>query len=252
MASSSAWADTSAYPKFPTIIHALAKAAELAPDATGLVCEERELTYGQYARAVAALAKQLADIGVRDARIAVVASNGLDTGVALLAGMAARAQVSPLNPNYTEAELEPLLRDVDPKIIVCDAGSVAKATALARKVGISHVIQIGPGGVTAEELLARPAVPLMFPEERDLSVMFFTGGTTGMPKGANHTNLSLMAFCYAVVALWPFPLGKERILNVAPLFHVWGFCFTVVAPIYVRAMMDIMPAYKPALVLEEF
>ena len=61
-----------------------------------------------------------------------------------------------------------------------------------------------------------------------------------------------MAYCYGVVALWPFPLDEERILNVAPLFHVWGFCFTLVAPIYIRAFMDIMPAYKPALVLEEF
>ena len=63
---------------------------------------------------------------------------------------------------------------------------------------------------------------------------------------------SLMAYCYGVAALWPFPLDEERILNVAPLFHVWGFCFTLVMPIYIRAFMDIMPAYKPALVLEEF
>ena len=48
------------------------------------------------------------------------------------------------------------------------------------------------------------------------------------------------------------PLDEERILNVAPLFHIWGFCFTLIAPIYFRALMDVMPAYKPALVLEEF
>jgi hypothetical protein len=32
-----------------------------------------------------------------------------------------------------------------------------------------------------------------------------------------------MAYCYATAALWPLPLDAERILNVAPLFHIRGF-----------------------------
>ena len=47
------------YPEYPTLIHALAKAAELRPNATGLVCEAREITYAQYAQAVAAMAQQI-------------------------------------------------------------------------------------------------------------------------------------------------------------------------------------------------
>ena len=240
------------YPKYPTIIHALARAAELKPAAPGLVCQDRELTYGEYAQAVAALAHEFAAFGVAGERIAFLMTNGLEACVGLLAGMAARAQISPLNPNYTEPELEPLLRDVEPRLVVCDAGSCEKARALAAKIGIANVMQLGPGGLTIDEVLAKPRRELPLPQPDDLSAMFFTGGTTGIPKGANHTHLSLMAYCYGVVALWPFPLDEERILNVAPLFHVWGFCFTLVMPIYIRAYMDIMPAYKPALVLEEF
>lgn len=240
------------YPKYPTIIHALAKAAELKPTAPGLACEAREISYGEYAQAVAAMARVFAAAGTAGERIAFIVSNGLEACVALLAGMASRGQIAPLNPNYTEAELEPLLRDVDPRLVVCDAGSAEKAKALATRVGAKDVIQIGPGGITVEELLAKPRVPLPLPEETDLSVMFFTGGTTGVPKGANHTHLGLMAFCYGITAVWPLPLDEERILNVAPLFHIWGFCFTLVAPVFLRAFMDIMPAYKPALVLEEF
>ena len=41
------------YPKYPTIIHALAKAAELKPDAPGIVCQERELSYSDYGFVVA-------------------------------------------------------------------------------------------------------------------------------------------------------------------------------------------------------
>lgn len=240
------------YPAYPTIVHALAKAAELNPDAPGLVCQERQLSYGEYAQAVGALARQFGELGGAQQRIAYVMTNGLEACVGLLAGMAARAQVSPLNPFYTDAELEPLVRDVDPRVIVCDAGTAERVRAMAARIGIKHIVQLGNGGITVDELLARPHGALPLPREDDLSAIFFTGGTTGVPKGATHTHLSLMAYCYGVAAVWPFPLDRERVLNVAPLFHIWGFCFTLVAPVYFRAFMDIMPAYKPALVLEEF
>jgi long-chain acyl-CoA synthetase len=242
----------SIYPRYPTIVHALAKAAELNPSAPGLMCQERQLTYGEYAQAVAALALVFADLGADRERIAVLMSNSAEAVVALFAGMAARAQVSPLNPAYTERELDPLLRDLDPRILVCDPASVERGRAFAQRLGITNVLVVGPGGLTLDELLARPAHALPLPEPDDLSALFFTGGTTGLPKGANHTHTSLMAFCYAMAGLWSLPLDTERILNVAPLFHVWGFCFTLIFPVYIRAFMDVLPAYKPALVLQEF
>jgi long-chain acyl-CoA synthetase len=111
---------------------------------------------------------------------------------------------------------------------------------------------LGPDGVTVEQLLSMPASALPLPEPDDLCALFFTGGTTGLPKGAEHRHANLMAFCYAVAAIWPLPLDAERILNVAPLFHIWGFCYTLIFPVYLRAFIDLLPAYKPAAVLEEF
>ncbi len=103
-----------------------AKAAELNPAAPGLMCQERLLNYGEYARAVAALAFVFADLGVAHERIAFLMTNSAEAVVGMLAGMAARAQVSPLNPAYTERELEPLLRDVEPRVLVCDAASIER------------------------------------------------------------------------------------------------------------------------------
>ena len=240
------------YPRYPTIIHALAKAAELNPAAPGLMCQDRLLNYGEYAQAVAALAPVFADYRVARERVAVLMTNSMEAAVALLAGMAARAQVSPLNPAYTERELEPLLRDVEARVLVCDAASAARGREFARRLGIPHVVVFGAEGITIDELLAKPRLVLPLPEADDLSALFFTGGTTGLPKGANHTHATLMAYCYGIVALWPLPLDTERILNVAPLFHVWGFCFTLIMPVYIRGLMDLLPAYKPAVVLHEF
>ena len=149
--------------------------------------------------------------------------NSLDMAIALYAGMAARAQAAPLNPTYTDREIEPLVRDVDPRLIVCDPEFAERARRLAQLVGGAKVIVVGADEITLNRLLSEPAVPLPLPEPDDLCALFFTGGTTGLPKGAEHRHRNLMAFCYGVAALWPLPLDEEHILNVAPLFHIWAF-----------------------------
>jgi long-chain acyl-CoA synthetase len=240
------------YPEFPTIVHALAYAAEHRAGAQALACLNREVTFSQYARAIAALARRFAEFGIAGERIAYLMRNSLEMVIGLYAGMAARAQVAPLNPTYTDREIEPLVRDVDPRLIVCDAEFADRAKKLAQLAGQPRVIVLGPEGVTVEQLLSAPAAALPLPEPDDLCALFFTGGTTGLPKGAEHRHSSLMAFCYVVAAIWPLPLDAERILNVAPLFHIWGFCYTLIFPVYIRAFMDLLPAYKPAAVLQEF
>lgn len=239
------------YPRYPTIIHALARAAELRPDAPALACESREINYRQYAHAVAALANRLAAYGVAGTRVGYMMRNGLETAIGLLAGMAARAQVCPLNPNYTDREMEPLFRDVTPKLVLCEPEFLDRARRLAASTSGAEILLLGQGGITVEELLAAPVTALPLPEPDDLCTMFFTGGTTGLPKGANHRHRNVMAGCYATCTLWPLPLDSDRILNVAPLFHIWGFTYSLVVPVYLRAFMDLLPAYKPAAVLEE-
>jgi long-chain acyl-CoA synthetase len=227
------------YPDFPTIVHALAHAARHRGHAPALACLDRKINYAQYAQAVAALARRFGEAGVAGERIAYLMRNSLDMALALHAGMAARAQIAPLNPTFTDREIEPLVRDVDPRVIVCDPEFAERARGLAQLL-------------TLERLLSEPAAPLPLPEPDDRCALFFTGGTTGLPKGAEHRHRNLMAFCYGVAALWPLPLDEEHILNVAPLFHIWGFCYTLIFPLYLRAFMVLLPAYKPAAVLEEF
>ena len=240
------------YPDFPTIVHALAYAAERRPDAPGVGCLDRELTYGQYAKAVAALAETLANHAVAGERICYLMRNSMEMAVGLYAGMAARAQVAPLNPAYTDREIEPQVRDIDPCVVICDAEFADRAARLAQLNGRAKIIVLGAGHLSIDQLLSAPPGALPLPQADDLCAIFFTGGTTGFPKGADHRHSNLMAFCYATATLWPLALDAERILNVAPLFHIWGFCFTLVFPVYLRAFMDILPAYKPAAVLDEF
>jgi long-chain acyl-CoA synthetase len=239
-------------PDYPTIIHALVHAAELEPERPGIACEARELTYGQYAAMVGAMARRLQALQVNDRNVAVMLTNSIEGVAALLGSMAAGARACPTNPNYTDRELAPILTDIEATVLICDAASAEKAQRFAQSLNIPHLIQVGPGGVTIDDLLADPKGPMPLPRSDQGAAMFFTGGTTGIPKGAEHEHSNLMAFCKGVATSWPLQADHHRILNVAPLFHVWGFCFTFVFPVYIRAFMDLMRAYHPAQVLEEF
>ncbi len=66
------------YPDFPTIVHALAYAAEHRANAPGIACLGRELTYGQYGQAVAALARTFIELSADGERVVYVMRNSLE------------------------------------------------------------------------------------------------------------------------------------------------------------------------------
>jgi len=241
------------YRRFPTVIHALDDAATRLPDRPGLIVQERTLTYRQYRAAVAGMARHFEALGARGRAVAVCMINGMEAGVALLGAMAAGALAVPVNPFYTPSELLPLLKDVGPHILCCDPAQEQRAREHAKHLGIAHVEVLGPGARTIDGWANDAALALPpLPRPGDPSVMFFTGGTTGLPKGAEHTHATLIAHTYATLSLWPMERDSERMLDVAPLFHIWGFCLGLTDPLVIAATAVILPAYKPAEVLDAF
>ena len=241
-------------PNYPTIVHALEFAARHAPDRVALVCEDRSLTYAQYARAAGGLALRLRELGAAGSRVVILMGNSIEMSVACLGGMAAGAQIAPMNPAYTNHEIMPLLTDAEPAVIVCDAGLKERAEAWAAELRIPHVVALGEGGVGLEQWIDDDALtlPEPLPGPDDPSAIFFTGGTTGVPKGAEHVHSMMMWFCRQILSQWPIEFGAERVLTVAPMFHIWGHHFANIAPLYMRATLVMLPQYKPDAVLEQF
>jgi long-chain acyl-CoA synthetase len=240
-------------PRHATVVHALQRNAAVMGARDGIVVEDRVLAYGAYASAVAGLAHRLRALGAGGDRVAVVMPNGLETAVALLGAMAAGAQVAPVNPGFTDPELLRALKDAEPHIILCRADWAERARRLARESGAAHVVVLGEGGERIEPWAdARLSLPEPLPAPRDLAAMFFTGGTTGVPKAAQHRHEGLMAHARAALGVWPLEQDQERVLNVAPAFHIWGFWFTVLVPMHAGATTVIVPVYKPAAVLDAF
>src|SRR5262249_47271972 len=140
-------------PNYPTILHALDDVARRTPDRQSLICEDRSLTFTQHKAAIAGFARQLQKIGVEGDRVAILMTNCLEMPACILGAMAARAYVVPMNPNYSDSELTPLLKDADPKVIVTLREFYPRLSKVAAAMGIPHVLVIGEGSNTIESTI---------------------------------------------------------------------------------------------------
>ena len=241
-------------PAYPTILHALEAVARRTPDRQALICEDRSLTFAQHKSAVAGFAKQLQRIGVEGERVAILMTNCLEMPVCILGAMAARAYAAPMNPNYSDSELTPLVKDTAPKVVVTLPEFQARLSALAATMGIAHVLVVGENGNTIPSWIAdgSDGLPQPLPDPDDDAMMFFTGGTTGLPKGAEHRHRHIMAFCRLEAAIFSTLRYDEEVsLCVAPMFHIFGHHHAVIHPIYLGATHVIVRRYKPDVVLAE-
>ena len=103
------------------------------------------LTFAEHGCAVAGFARRLQKIGVEGERVAVLMTNCLEMPVCILGAMAAHAYVAPMNPNYSDSELTPLLKDADPKVIVTLPEFYPRLSKVAAAMGIPHVLVVGEG-----------------------------------------------------------------------------------------------------------
>src|SRR5262245_44399928 len=240
-------------PDHPTLVHARDSTADRVPDRAALIVDDRRLTFAQYRRAVGGMAAHLApDIGRGDT-VALVMRNSIEMAVADLGVQAAGAQVAPLNPNLTDRELTPLIGDVDPSRVLCAPEFAERIAALMRDLGRSTPVETVRDDALdiwawADDASCR--LPAVLPEPGDRCSMFFTGGTTGIPKAAEHTHRTTMAFCRGNLSIWRFGFDQEVILNVAPMFHIWGHHYSTVMPLFLGATAVVARQYQPDLVLD--
>lgn len=89
-------------------------------------------------------------------------------------------------------------------------------------------------------------------EEGAGALILYTSGTTGRPKGALHTQRSLLAGARSMAAAWQLHGGRlaDRLLHCLPLHHTHGLVNGVIAPHLVGAAVEFAPRFSPAAVWE--
>jgi long-chain acyl-CoA synthetase len=236
-------------PRYESLVHMLLAAVDSHPDVAAVIYQDRQITYAEFGRAAAGLAQRIAAAGVgRGSRVILMMANSIEMDVALMAVMANGAQVATVNPFLTQSEFSKVLVDVDAALVISDQAAAEKAAGVAKEFGIREKLVLGAGGVTLDAWTRDASLALdrsSLPALDDLALMIFTGGSTGVPKGVNHTHRGFHAGVLQHVDVWPGTYGREMFLNVAPMFHIWGLAYATWVPIYMRSTLVMIPRYEP-------
>ena len=192
----------------------------------------RSFTYGELDRRVDAMAAYFGSLGIgRGDRVAVLAHNGVEYFDVQFACARTGAICVLLNWRLTVAELEYILNDSSPKLLVHDTEFVASAGELQRRCGIGTTLEIAGGAPDSpyeQALAASDGCPVerVALTHDDVVTIMYTSGTTGLPKGAMITHG--MNFWNCVNLGIPAGVGLDTVhLNVLPLFHTGGLnCYS--------------------------
>ena len=239
-----------------TLLDYLADAVRERPDHPALIFKGAKLSWADLDRLSDACRASLASLGVRKGdRVALILPNSPQFLIAELGAWKAGAIVVPLNPMYTEHELQDALAQTGAEIVIVLTPFVARVKACQARTRVRHVIatnikeylpplkqllftlfrersgghriRLHPGDLWFRELMrahdgaARPSSHL---RPDDPAIILMSGGTTGTPKGvvAAHRSyviagLQIREWVKSVCADW-----QDTLMLPLPLFHVYA------------------------------
>lgn len=263
----------------------LERSAAAYPHTGAIVFLGTRMTYRQLKDEVDRLATALAALGVTPGtRVAIHLPNLPQTVIGYYATLALGAQVVMTNPLYVEREIEHQWGDADCKVaITADFLFASRLRHIRNRLPVRHYVvasipeylrfplkQLAPLKLkrTKPPAIARvvpgPDVHLFRPLVRgtepapprvsigldDVAALQYTGGTTGISKGAMLTHRNLSCNVQQIIAWLHCAHGTEIVLSALPLFHVFGMTVCMNFPVAAAATMVLHPNPRdfPALV----
>jgi malonyl-CoA/methylmalonyl-CoA synthetase len=209
------------------------------------------LTYGEAERASARLANALAAGGMGpDDRVAMQVDKSPGAILLYLAIIRAGGVVLPINTAYTDVELDYLLDDAEPSLVVVSPDRADRADRASQR---RRVLTLdGQGHGTLAELAAgQPgewADVARRPE--DLAAILYTSGTTGRPKGAMLSHRNLASNAVTLHRLWGFR-RDDVLLHVLPIYHTHGLFVATNCVLANGSGMVFLPRFDVDAVVEE-
>ncbi len=209
------------------LTQALTSAIQLRKDHAGTIHAGRSRSWKEIGRRVAGAAGGFRRLGVRSGdRIAILAFNNDRYIEAFYSITWAGAVAVPLNTRWATAENAYVLKDSEPVILLVDDAFADMAVELKASQSLSRLIDIGEGqtpeGMISYDALAEEdPIEDMSGADNDLVGIFYTGGTTGFPKGVmlSHANIIYQS----LVWICSLNFGEDtRYLHSAALFHLAG------------------------------
>ncbi|WP_090043890.1 class I adenylate-forming enzyme family protein [Limnohabitans sp. 2KL-27] len=150
----------------------------------------------------------------------------------------------PLNFRLAVPELQQVMQDAHPRLLVHDShhADTARALHVERLQHTHHETLIATASPRA---LPLPAVHGELP-----LLLVYTSGTTGVPKGAVHTQAALLANARASAWAHDFAPG-DKVLSTLPLFHVGGLCIQTLPALLAGVEVVLHTRFDPSAWLDE-
>jgi malonyl-CoA/methylmalonyl-CoA synthetase len=186
---------------------------------------DRGLSYGELRESAAALAVQFD--GAQ--RVAVWAESTLETCVAAVAAIATGAALVPVNPKLGRGELEHVLTDSQPDVIV----------------GAPADLPHAPRALTVDVDARGAELPASEATDEDPALIIYTSGTTGKPKGAILPRRAVASNLDGLADAWQWT-GEDVLTHGLPLFHVHGLVLGVLGPLRRGGELRHLGRFDPA------
>ncbi len=251
--------------------------AIMTPDNIAISFYGRDITYRELDEAVDRFACGLIDLGIKkEDRVALYMENCPQFVIGYLGIQRAGGVVVPLNPMFKHAELEYEINDAEVETLISLDYLYSEVEKIRDKVKLKNVILTS----LKDYLPKEPTLPLpseameekrYFPEtidflkflekssprafcrvsdlKRELALLLYTGGTTGLPKGAMISHYAL-AIVSLGSAFWYHHREDDVHLGVAPFFHTMGQQQLMCAPLVSGGRIVILSRFIPEVVVK--
>ena len=208
------------------------------PDGRVITYGDLDQLSGRYANAI-----RQCDVKPGD-RVAIQVEKCIEMLLIYLACLRMGAVFLPLNPAYTLGELEHILVDATPSLLVCTPAIAAEMSAKGLASGQRLETLDSSGGGSLPALAgSSPAQFETLPLDDDaLAAILYTSGTTGRPKGAMLTHDNLASNAFALRESWAYDAG-DVLLHALPIFHTHGLFVGTNITLATGASMIFLPRF---------
>lgn len=249
---------------YRNVRHLLDNRAMESPDKVFIIHYDKdgkreELTYAAFNERINQTANLLLSLGVkRGDRVATIAYNHLDTATLYFACWKIGAAVAPQNVAEDDPRIAYILRNSEAVIVFVRDEYLERAEKIIHSQedelgapNIRQIIQFG-GNKNEQyphyETLLESQSPHLEIEDgstlEDESLLVYTSGTTGRPKGVVLNQYNMLVDAYGISA-WQGITGNQRLMCVLPIHHVNGIIVTLMTPLFTGASTVLNRAFSP-------
>lgn len=243
----------------------LEEAADRYPDHVALTQGEREVSYWELLDLTARAAAALREAGVEKGdRVALMLPNCPEYVIGFFGALRIGATATQVNPLYVGRELEHIFENSGSETAIVHSMMYARVKDIRPNTPLRRVICAGEpegglqdGDVTFEEFLATAtegAPEADVDPHTDLASIQYTGGTTGVSKGAMLTHHNLLGGVQQTIDLIiedtsGFP-ENGKVVAVAPFFHIFGMTMVLLFGLNHGWNLLLVPRFQPDQMME--